>query len=350
LPATVNDIARATGLSQPTVSRVLNKRHGHFSEATRERVLDAARELGYRPNALARATRTGRFHAVALILGTTATRHTLQRSVLNTMVGQLSERAMHLMVTKLSDQALTDPETVPRLLREQCADGLIVNYTHDAPSKMIELIEGHHLPAIWLNTKRPHDCVHHDDVAAGAHATRHLLNRGYQRIAYLDHSHSQQRLARCHHSAIDREQGYRQAMREAGREPCVIRPVEHVASGQRLPRTLELLQAADRPDALVCYSDQHAANVLIAGHMLGLRPGEALGLMCVSDGIAYCGSTPLPSVQLDNQQLGTQTVAMVIEKIAQPTKLLPPRVIQPFAADAGAAGPPPVTPVPGPSA
>ena len=65
---TIKEIARHTGLSIPTVGNVLGRSASRYSESTRKRILQAAQDLGYKPNSSARAMRQGRFGCAALVL------------------------------------------------------------------------------------------------------------------------------------------------------------------------------------------------------------------------------------------------------------------------------------------
>ena len=67
---------------------------------------------------------------------------------------------------------------MPRLLTEACSDGLLIDYTHAIPPALLALIERHRIPAVWINSRQPLDCVRPDDEAAGYDATRRLLERG----------------------------------------------------------------------------------------------------------------------------------------------------------------------------
>src|SRR5512139_192034 len=91
---TLADIARHTGVSLMTVSRTV-RGLGRISASTRERVLAAANELGYRPNHAARATAVGRFNAVTIVFSTSARRSSLPRFVLDGIHDELARHRLH---------------------------------------------------------------------------------------------------------------------------------------------------------------------------------------------------------------------------------------------------------------
>ena len=64
------------------------------------------------------------------------------------------------------------------------ADGMIVNYTHEIPQAMLDLVHAHHAPAVWINVKLAKDCVFPDDVNAARSVTEELIQLGHRRIAF----------------------------------------------------------------------------------------------------------------------------------------------------------------------
>src|SRR5215470_8292138 len=150
---TIKEIARRTGLSIPTVGNVLGRSAYRYSADTRNRVMQACQELGYKPNASARAMRQGRFGCAALVLSRSKqqTHSHIPPGLLDGLDDALAQHDMHLTVSRLTDEELTSDGFVPKVLRESMADGMIVNYTHDIPQAMLDLIHAHHAPAVWLN-------------------------------------------------------------------------------------------------------------------------------------------------------------------------------------------------------
>src|SRR4051794_33407113 len=186
MSVTIKEIARRTGLSIPTVGNVLGRSASRYSADTRRRVLEACQELGYKPNASARAMRQGRFGCAALVLSRNKQSHShIPNGLLDGLDDALAQHDMHLTVSRLTDEELTRGDFLPKVLRESMADGMIVNYTHEIPQAMLDLIHAHHAPAVWLNAKLKEDCVYPDDFGAAKAATEHLLALGHRRIAFL---------------------------------------------------------------------------------------------------------------------------------------------------------------------
>src|SRR4051794_17942945 len=114
----IKEIAQLTGLSVPTVGNVLGRSGARYSEDTRRRVLEAARELGYRPNSSARAMRQGRFGCAALILTRSRqqTHSYIPNRLLDGIDDELALHDMHLTVSRLTDEELSAVDFVPKVL------------------------------------------------------------------------------------------------------------------------------------------------------------------------------------------------------------------------------------------
>src|SRR4051812_6816320 len=119
---TIKEIAKFTGLSVPTIGNVLGGSAGRYSAQTRARVVEAARELGYRPNSTARAMRRGRVGCAALILSRShpQTHSHVPPGLLDGLDDELALHNMHLAISRLSDEQLSD-QSLPKVLREYMA-------------------------------------------------------------------------------------------------------------------------------------------------------------------------------------------------------------------------------------
>ena len=170
MKVTIRQIAARTGLSPITVSRVLGDKSDKHRPETRERVLRAAEELGYRINTAARAISTGRFGSVALLMSTEGSFSYLPGPLMDGIQEVLEEQDLHLTVARLSDEKLTDAEYVPQILREWTADGVLINYHFHIPGRLIELVRRYNVPSIWINSKQECNSVHPDDFGAGRRA------------------------------------------------------------------------------------------------------------------------------------------------------------------------------------
>lgn len=326
MPVTIRQIAQDSGMSIPTVSQILNGK-GWYRDDTRRRVLDVASRLGYRPNVAARSTRMGSFGAVALLLGTEPDHSTLPTQTMRGVMERLGDLDLQLMVTMLPDEKLTSEGFVPRILRQSMSDGLLINYTHDIPARMVQLIEAHHVPSIWMNARLTHDCICPDDRDAGRRATQHLLALGHRRIAFADGSGS------THYSVQERFEGYVEAMRQAG---LVAQRWQGGGQGvNRLTLCKEWLALAPRPSAVVSYGATTTDPLLHVAMALGLRlPEEFSVVQFGGSWICRFAHMKLTTVIVPEQELGRQAVDMLIRRIQTPSESSGPAVV-PFGFEPG---------------
>ncbi|MDX1931702.1 MAG: LacI family DNA-binding transcriptional regulator [Capsulimonadales bacterium] len=333
--ATIKQIAEKTGLSVPTVSRILSDKGAAHQESTRERVLAAARELGYRPNSSARAMRRGRFDTITLLRSATdAARSQLPAELLAGIQEALHRAEIRLSIASLPDPQLTDPGFMPIILREWASDGLLINYNAAIPNELIRLIAEYSIPAIWINSRHSADCIFPDDEAAAADATRHLITLGHRRIAYVDFQES------GHYSAAERRNGYEAAMAEAGLSPRKI-------VGQYIPERLGTVPSevderfgGDWPTALLTYGAHTMRPILIAALARGRRIPEDLSVIDITAHNRETISVPVDSMVLPQLEIGRRAVEMLLDKIADGRSFAPCPI--PFGRSFGAtSGPPP---------
>lgn len=341
MSVTTVDIARHLGLSQATVRHVLNGRAEklRIREDTRRRVMDAAQELGYRPNASARAMSTGRSGSAAFIQ---PLRHMYLAPELLVGLSQgLEEANMHLSLAHVSDEVIGDEEFLPKIVREVAADGLFLNAAFDPPPSFVRAIESHRIPTIWINQRRAADCVNPDDFAGAALATRHLLGLGHERIAFAIANPTD-----AHYSVRDRQAGYEAAMREAGRTPWVypLSVVPPGASGpvgdRRIERAMDLLDLPGRPTAILAYEIDSALPILMAAAHRGVPVPEALSLAMFHRRIDSFSGVPITAMLAGWEEIGRRAVGALREKIREPDRPLAPLAIAPILYRGGTCAPP----------
>ncbi len=312
------EVARLAGFSQPTVSQVLNGKGERYSDATCKAIRDAASQLGYRPNAAARAIRSQTSSTVALIVGTHPGRSTLPTPMLRGIQLALKAQDMSLMLVSLDDDALGDADQLPRILREVLCDGLLIAYTHGLPQSMLDAIKRYHIPAVWINTHLDTNCVRPDDYNAGRQAVEHLIRLGHEKILYLnfnagvDGEHD-------HYSVSHRLAGYRDGMRHADLEPIWLPGDKRgfVPWELRLPMSRQILAGPDRPTAVVAYSDSSSVPMCVAAAERGMRLPEDLRFV---DFANECHQLPpfADHMVVPSQQVGLEAASRLFELIKQP--------------------------------
>ncbi len=307
------DIADHLGVARPTVSTILSgaSSNTRVSEELRLKVMDAAKSMGYRPNAAAKAVARGKFGGAGLITSVDRKRSSLPPDLLWGITQALEERGMHLLVAALPDEQLTDDNNLPRMLSEWMTDGLLINYNKQIPPAMSAVIERHAIPSVWLNSKREYDSVYPNDEHAGRMATEILLQAGHRRITYTGN------LTRhaTHYSEFDRRAGYEQAMRAAGLELDVIEPVMFSdEANESRQYWIDRLQAEGRPTAVVAYGRSTLEPVVLAAERLGLEIGWDLSLITFADWPQKLGRK-LDTVIIPQQAMGRKAVDMLCKRM-----------------------------------
>ncbi len=322
-PVTLNQIAERVGVSPRTVANALGSRvptQYARAAARAKRIRRIAQEMGYRPNAAARAMTHGRFHTIALLLPHDSQGYVPQ----GLMAGfnhSLEEAGYGLRVDILPDEDLADEQFMPRILSELAVDGLLINLLTSVPQGMDELIHRFNVPAIYINDDRPHDCVTPDEHDATRQATEHLIGLGHRRILLAQD-------AGAHYSDAARLAGYREAMTEAGLAPTTdLSNRYNIRSLQRDKRLAEtcawaeqLLAAPDRPTGILCSSEDAAEVLAAAGLRRGLELGADLSIITFGTNPSIIGGRKSTVMKLHTPGLGEIAVQMLMQKIAAPRK------------------------------
>lgn len=346
-PVTVGQVAERAGLSRQTVSNILNEKGHLFRAETRELVLRVADELGYRPNSIAKALRSGRFNSIGLLSSIDQRVGSVAPEALAGIHSVLRERDLHLVSGRYSDDLLVDKSRAPKVLRELMADGLIINYTHLVPSGLLDLVNTSPMPAIWFNSIRDADAVRPDDRQGGRIATEYLLGLGHRRIAFVNLLHSEAEIRGLgrplHYSIGQRHEGYQEAMKNAGLTPQLIARCEDVTETRSVGGPFLWLEGEDRPTALIFHSEGGLVPLIIRLGELGLRMPRDLSAVLFTNGDYNLAGLAFDQVIVPHYKIGEAAVRALLRKIEAPrTLVLPPLVIpcelRPLFATAGPHG------------
>ena len=276
---TINDIAREAGVSKGAVSYALNDRPG-LADATRERILRIADELGWRPNSAARSLSASRANACGLVLARPA--RTLAAEVffpefLAGVESELSARSIALNLQLATDLA-GEIETYRRWWAERRVDGvLLLDLRQDDPR--IEAVGEMGLPAVVVGGPLEGGAlpsVWHDERAAVVELVRYLAVLGHERIA---------RVAGVEgfvHSAV-RTQAFVDAAEELGLAARVVPSDYSPESGARATR--ELLSDPEAPTAIAYDSDVLAVAGGATAQQMGFSIPDDLSVVAWDDSL-----------------------------------------------------------------
>jgi LacI family transcriptional regulator len=274
--ATLADVAAHAGVGASTVSRVLNG--GQVSRGARVRVLAAIDELGYWPSAGARSLVTGSTRTIAVVIPFFTTPSAVER--LRGVLAAAHATEYEVMVCDVATRAHRD-QYLGRQAPLDRSDGLLI--VSLAPrDHEVEAFLRASAPAVLLDAFHPGlPSVRTDDVAGGILATRHLLELGHERIAFLgDRPHPGLGFV----ASARRRDGYRRALRDAG--IAVERELQRDGRHDRLVAhrlTRELLSLPEPPTAIFAASDTQALGVLEAANFEGFKVPDDLSVVGFDD-------------------------------------------------------------------
>lgn len=244
---TLRDIARELNLSHTTVSRVLNGHTDFISERTRHRVIKAAMERGYRPNAAARALVTGRTNLIAFW---SRYLHTpFQISVVRILFTLLQADGYEMLIRSVPEPS-TPPQTYPLPKHEFPTDGIIAFETYHPIVWRSQLNANYPLVSMGAYYCEQVDHVGIDLFYGATLALEHLYTRGRRRIAYLLDQASD-------HIGDARRDAYYHFVKEAGLQPeLIVAPLQTRASSRQT--ITSYIQMRGVPDGLFCINDEMA--------------------------------------------------------------------------------------------
>lgn len=311
--ATLKDVARRADVDPSTASRVLRDDPGQqVRPETRERILLAAHELRYRPNALARGLRTRRTDTIGLIipsldnLGFADVTHGIQAAA--AAAGKL------VMVVDAEAVADAAPGAYQRLIGDGRLDGLIVAFASIDDDLVAQLVE-RDIPLVLVNrrTHRVHGSVVVDDERGSRLAVEHLLSLGHRRIGFLgidaDTDTARRRLG-----------GYGIAMAAAGIdvEPAWVGvgpPTEE--GGRRAVREVLAAPGPQHPTGYFVASLMSAVGALSELTRHGMRVPVDASLIAFNDHpFAAHTAPPLTTVRMPNVRMGREAVGMLLAAMA----------------------------------
>jgi LacI family transcriptional regulator len=339
---TIATIAAHIGLSRATVTHVLNGRgtEQRIRPDTQQRVLAVARELGYRPNASARAVRAGRFGSVALIQSQLG--EYLPPELLFGLTTAIAARDLRLVLTHVPNVDAGGESYVASTMRDLAADGVFVNRHGFAPAPFVDRIRELRIPAVFLNSKQELDAVYPDDLQGGRLATDFLLGLGHERIAYVETEPRR----RPHYSEYDRRAGYKCSLTEAGLAPWLHPlPIQWQTDGEagtdaRVDAAIRLLKRPDRPTAVVAYEMTESMAVIRAALLLQLRIPADISIIQFHNRIDEHYFVPIQTVSNMMQEVGVGAVSLLMDKIERPDQSLPSRAVSEVLLEGATCAPP----------
>ncbi len=308
---TIQDVARAAGVSRQTVSNVLNN-GGRVGEAAKARVLAAVTALGYHPHQGARSLRSRRTRQIAYVMPRVQLLpdNYIMQQFLQALAAA-SARGGYSTVIAVPDG---DPrDDMRRMIASRSVDAFVLSELQPADPRVVMLAEagmpfacfGHIGPAL------PQHWVDIDNLAATTAAVEHVLARGFSRLAFLGYRSG-------NHWDAERVAGFKAGLSRHGIDVdrTAMLVVDDAGARRKVRSLLGPARPEARPDAIVTSSDRLAAVVYSVAAELRLRIGLDLAVTGFDGSIAAGLMHPrLTSVAIPVDDIARRVVARALRQI-----------------------------------
>lgn len=305
------DIARAAGVSQPTVSRVLHN-NPKVKQGTKERVLQAMRELNYAPDGLARAMVTRR----------TGTIGTVVEDITNPFYPEVVEAlcsefaAANHRMTLWNSGAAGEPSAV-EAIRQRLIDGVVFTTALPTSTALNEAVH-QGLPVVLVNRYvEGIDCdrVTTDNTNGGHLIAGYLANWGHERVGLIAGIEQAS-------TSIERETGFRDGLETYGLElDPALRFIGDFSHRLAYEAMTELMRLSDPPTAVFCVNDVMAFGALNAARALGIRVPEDVWVVGFDDiNMASWETFDLTTVSQPITDMAHEAVKILLQRIDDPER------------------------------
>lgn len=285
----IKDIAKMSGTSIATVSRVLNNKVGGYSDETAKRIRAIAKEYGYVSNSVAKSLRESRSHSIGLILPN-VTNHfyaTLAQYIQST----LDQNGYSVFLCS----SLNNPASEVNYFHDLASKGVDGIICISCLSKITQEVMLQHIPLVFLDHSPESDlkvpAIKNNDVLSGELATTHLLQKGCRLILFL-------RAYTGHYDPKDRLAGHRKALESNGiefDERYVLKQKEHSDGHEAARQLIDAFIRTGLPfDGVVCASDELAYGAICSLKEAGIKVPEEVRVIGVNN--SSYSQLPSPSI------------------------------------------------------
>lgn len=306
----LTDVARVAGVSTATVSLALQK-NPRISLPTREKVVRAVEQTGYRYNRVAAKLRTGQSKTIGLMITDITNPYFASMAA-----GVETELDRYGYMTFLVNSGDDHARQLRQLesLREHGVDGILLSPADGTGVSTVSDLLQNGIPVVQVSRWIAHekcDVVAPDNVDIAAQATRHLLALGHRKIAFLG---GMENLS----ARVERINGYRHALAEAGITPepeLMPTAAPTRANGASLLRTM--ISRSDPPTAALCYHDLMAFGAMEAARDTGLEVGRDFAIIGFDNvAEAALSGPPLTTAHIDAEEIGRTAASRLLARIS----------------------------------
>jgi LacI family transcriptional regulator len=305
----LKDIARELNVSVMTVSKVV-RGCADVGAETRSRVLAKIKELNYQPNWVARSLAARRTFMIGLVVPDLM--HSFFAEIAKGVAESIRPLGYDVVICNSEENGEVESSEVERLLARQ-VDGLVIASAQPPSSTdLFERIDARGVPYVLIDRRFPGvqaPYIGGDDEQIGRLATRHLIERGCQRIAHIAGPPLT--------PGAGRLKGYREALAAAGLSVPAGYVVEAHDDATGYEAARALLAVRPRPDAIFGYNDPTAAGAMKAVLEAGIRIPEEIKVIGVGN-VHYSDllRVPLSTIDQGSASIGRQAAEILMKAIA----------------------------------
>jgi DNA-binding LacI/PurR family transcriptional regulator len=308
---TQKEIAKKLNISHVAVSYAMNGLPG-VSEETRQKVLDAASEMGYMPNASALAIQSGKFNAMSLVMSNNPCQSFQSPGLLSGLMHGVADMDYTMNINYIPEN-ITNSTELPKIFRIKISDGIILYYNRLVPNYLNEFLEKRTLPTVWVNSNNENNAVYADDYQASKLLTEHLIDLGHKKILYIDFnaSYAQIKDGDFHYSNIEREEAFTETMKAHALSPQTFRFDKKPVPSKLAEETVKLLKTFKDVTAIVCYSCNSGIMVKTAALELGINCPKDISIVAFTEDESTLNIFDITTAVIPHNEMGRQAVKMV---------------------------------------
>ncbi|MEH7380344.1 LacI family DNA-binding transcriptional regulator [Bacillus sp. JJ1533] len=314
---TVNDVAKKAGVSQTTVSRVLNN-FPQMKESTRQKVLKAINELGYSPNEIARSMVNKKTRTIGLIVGDIS--NPFYAEVAKVIMAEARKRGYDVIITD-TDYDNDIFENNVRTLTSKQVDGILIATIHHEDT-IVNQLNNTGFPIVYLNRIPEREDMHFvclDDEKGSSIAVEHLIDLGHTNIAVTTYP---SRFA----TYYKRHLAFKNALIKYGNEENKLNIYDGEFSYENIYNFVkQVLSSEKKPTAFVTTTDQQAISVMDSVSKLGYSvPGDISVVGFGDIGIASHPYINLTTISAQKEEMGRMALNSLIEIIESKSNRVSP--------------------------
>ena len=317
---TIQDIAKALTITASTVSRAMND-HPKISQATKNMVIEKAREMQYQPNAMASNLRKGKANTVGMIVPR-INRHFFS-NIINGVESILNPAGYNLIICQSEERVSKEIENVKTLISNRVSGILMSLSIETQDVKHLQKVMNHRIPLVLfdrVSNKLPISCVENDDELGAYDMTIHLIDQGYTNFMWMGGP-------RNVFIYKNRYCGYKKALESRKLKPAQMQIFEgHPTLQVALDFMRNYLEHNKAPDVVFATSDYMAMGAIQACQEKGLKiPDDIAVAGYANEPFSELISPKLTTVEQYSEEIGKAAARLLLEEMLSENDEVIPR-------------------------